>query len=59
VATDIRGSRDKVLDGQTGLLLPVRDPKKLAAALSGSATSYDEAKAVARLLALIAALDAN
>ena len=34
VATDIRGSREEVVDGQTGLLVPVRDPKTLAAALS-------------------------
>lgn len=33
VATDIRGSREEVVDGQTGLLVPVRDPKALAAAL--------------------------
>jgi len=34
VATDIRGSREEVVDGKTGLLVPVRDPKALAAALS-------------------------
>ena len=34
VATDIRGSREEVVDGQTGLLVPVCDPKTLAAALS-------------------------
>jgi glycosyltransferase involved in cell wall biosynthesis len=33
VATDIRGSREEVNDGNTGLLVPVRDPKALAAAL--------------------------
>ncbi len=33
VATDIRGSREEVIDGQTGLLVPVRDAKALAAAL--------------------------
>jgi glycosyltransferase involved in cell wall biosynthesis len=33
VATDIRGSREEVAEGQTGLLVPVRDAKSLAAAL--------------------------
>jgi len=33
VATDIRGSREEVIEDQTGLLVPVRDPKALAAAL--------------------------
>jgi glycosyltransferase involved in cell wall biosynthesis len=34
VATDIRGSREEVVDGKTGLLVPVRHPEALAAALS-------------------------
>jgi len=34
VATDIRGSREEVVDGTTGLLVPVRDTGALAAALS-------------------------
>ncbi len=34
VATDIRGSREEVIDGETGLLVPVRDPTRLAEALS-------------------------
>jgi glycosyltransferase involved in cell wall biosynthesis len=33
VATDIRGSREEVVDGETGLLVPVRDSRALAAAL--------------------------
>ena len=33
VATDIRGSREEVVDGQTGLLVPVARPDALAAAL--------------------------
>ena len=33
VATDIRGSREEVVAGQTGLLVPVRDEAALAAAL--------------------------
>jgi len=33
VATNIRGSREEVVEGQTGLLVPVRDPSALAAAL--------------------------
>jgi glycosyltransferase involved in cell wall biosynthesis len=77
VATDIRGSREEVVEGQTGLLVPVRDPKALAAALARLAGDaplrarlgtaglvrardlYDEAKVVARQLALLAALDAS
>lgn len=34
VATDIRGSREEVVDGVTGLLVPVGDADALAAALS-------------------------
>lgn len=34
VATNIRGSREEVLDGETGLLVPVRDPIALGAALA-------------------------
>jgi glycosyltransferase involved in cell wall biosynthesis len=33
VATNIRGSREQVVDGETGLLVPVNDPKALASAL--------------------------
>lgn len=33
VATDIRGSREEVVDGETGLLVPVRDAAALATAL--------------------------
>lgn len=33
VATDVRGSREEVIDGETGLLLPVRDAPALARAL--------------------------
>jgi len=33
VATDIRGSREEVVDGETGLLVPVRDEVALADAL--------------------------
>ena len=33
VATDIRGSREEVLDGETGFIVPVRDPEKLAESL--------------------------
>ncbi len=33
VATDIRGSREEVVDGETGLLVPVADPAALALAL--------------------------
>jgi len=33
VATDIRGTREEVVDGETGLLVPVRDTAALAGAL--------------------------
>jgi glycosyltransferase involved in cell wall biosynthesis len=34
VATDIRGCREEVADGETGFLVPVRDARALAAALN-------------------------
>jgi glycosyltransferase involved in cell wall biosynthesis len=34
VATDIRGCRQVVDDGETGLLVPARDPRRLAAAVT-------------------------
>lgn len=37
IATDIRGSREEVLDGETGLLVPVRDETALGAAIAGLA----------------------
>lgn len=33
IATDVRGSREEVVDGETGLLVPVRDAAALARAL--------------------------
>ena len=33
VATDIRGSREEVIDGATGILVPVKDVTALASAL--------------------------
>jgi glycosyltransferase involved in cell wall biosynthesis len=33
VATNVRGSREEVIHGETGLLVPPRDPDKLAAAI--------------------------
>jgi glycosyltransferase involved in cell wall biosynthesis len=33
VATDVRGCRDTVIEGETGHLVPVRDPNALAAAI--------------------------
>jgi glycosyltransferase involved in cell wall biosynthesis len=77
VATDIRGSREEVVDGTTGLLVPLGDIDALGAALARLAADaamrarlgaaglararelYDEAKVVARQLALLAALDAT
>jgi glycosyltransferase involved in cell wall biosynthesis len=33
IATDVRGSRDTVVHGETGLLVPLRDPAALASAI--------------------------
>ena len=33
VVTDVRGCRETVVDGETGVLVPVRDPERLAAAI--------------------------
>jgi glycosyltransferase involved in cell wall biosynthesis len=41
VATDIRGSREEVVDGETGLLVPVDDVDALAAALGRLAGDAD------------------
>lgn len=41
VATDIRGAREEVVPGETGLLVPVRDPAALAAALNRLAADPD------------------
>lgn len=42
VATDIRGSREEVVDGETGLLVPVNDSAALAGALSALVTDKDK-----------------
>ena len=34
IVTDIRGSREVVLDGQTGLIVPPEDPSELASAIA-------------------------
>lgn len=41
VATNIRGSREEVVDGETGFLVPVRDAAKLADALQRLAKDVD------------------
>lgn len=40
VATDIRGAREEVVPGETGLLVPVRDAKALGAALAALAGDH-------------------
>jgi glycosyltransferase involved in cell wall biosynthesis len=42
VATDIRGCRQAVEDGVTGLLVPARDPAALADAIARLASDPDE-----------------
>ena len=44
VATNIRGSREEVVDGETGLLVPVRSPDQLAAAIEAFIFSPDLTK---------------
>lgn len=41
IATDVRGNRQVVDDGVTGLLVPVRDPAALAAAIGGLVADVD------------------
>ena len=48
IATDIRGCRQVVEPGRTGLLVPVRDPAALAAAIAEVATDDDRRAAMAR-----------
>ncbi|MDA7946879.1 MAG: glycosyltransferase family 4 protein [Hyphomicrobiaceae bacterium] len=44
VATDIRGSREEVVNGETGMLVPVNDPEQLAEALSALSTDAKRRK---------------
>jgi glycosyltransferase involved in cell wall biosynthesis len=46
VVTDVRGCRDTVLDGETGTLVPARDPTRLAIAIGAL---LDDAPARARM----------
>jgi glycosyltransferase involved in cell wall biosynthesis len=48
VATDIRGCRQVVADGTTGILVPPRDPSRLAAAIARLADAPDERRAMGR-----------
>ena len=57
VATDIRGSREEVVDGETGFLVPVRDAEALVIALKELADDADRRRSMgdagrARALAL-------
>lgn len=44
VATDVGGTREAVAEGETGLLVPPRDPSALAAAIRRLAASPEEAR---------------
>lgn len=46
VATDIRGSREEVVAGETGVLVPTRDPQALAMAFAGLVKAPVEARAM-------------
>ena len=41
VATDIRGNRQVIAEGETGLLVAVRDPKAIAAAVERLVTDSE------------------
>ena len=48
VATDVGGNAEAVVDGETGLVVPPRDPPALAAALLTLATDPEKRKAFGR-----------
>lgn len=48
VATDIRGSREEVVSAVTGLLVPVRDPAALAAALGALVADPEQRQRLGR-----------
>ena len=41
VATNIRGSREEVVDGETGFLVPIGDARRLSAALQKLIVDYN------------------
>lgn len=46
IATDIRGCREAVDDGVTGILIPPKNPEKLASAITHLFTNPDEARQI-------------
>jgi glycosyltransferase involved in cell wall biosynthesis len=48
VATDIRGSREEVVDGETGLLVPLRNPKALAKAIESLYKDREKSKTMGK-----------
>jgi len=48
VATDIRGSREEVVDGATGLLVPIRNPKALTNAIEWLYRNRDKCKTMGK-----------
>jgi glycosyltransferase involved in cell wall biosynthesis len=48
VATNIRGSREEVVHGETGYLVPVRDPATLGGALARVLSDLDLAREMGR-----------
>ena len=49
VATNIRGSREEVVDGETGLLVPLRDPHALTKAIEQLYKDKEKAKVMGRV----------
>ena len=48
VATDIRGSREEVVDGKTGLLVPLRNPKALTKAIESLYNDREKSKTMGK-----------
>lgn len=49
VATNIRGSREEVVDGETGVLVPLRDPHALTKAIEQLYKDKEKAKVMGRV----------
>lgn len=54
IATDVRGCRDTVIDGRTGRLVPVRDPRALATAILELLGDDDRRREMGRQARLLA-----
>ena len=48
IATNIRGSREEVVDGVTGLLVPLRDPDALSKAIESLYNDREKGKSMGK-----------